>query len=163
MRLLVSKRAQRRHFGIVRKTRIFRHNGFRVFRTYKEDVERQNVIRVAWQKLAFGSSEIESAERMMKKHSPSFGPNNPGNWHAAAMGLELVGALAATHFVDRTARVELWSTFTQTEQMTISGYKREASALSIEPHPLQNNVVGVSNSEAHRICVHLNTKPAAFH
>jgi hypothetical protein len=62
-------------------------------------------------KPSFWAAEVEGAVRLMKKYCPSGRANEPWDWDSAAVGFEFVSALAASHWVNRSAAIKLLAAF----------------------------------------------------
>src|SRR5947209_4893017 len=107
MRLLVTEGPPRRKLRIPRESRVFCHDGGRIRRCNKKDVEWPRPFGLFRLKPAARSAEVEGAGRLVKEHRPPRGSDQPGDRHASAMCPELISPLAADHSVDRAATIEL--------------------------------------------------------
>src|SRR5258708_20596274 len=97
MRLLVAETPEGREFWKSGEPCVLRHDrrGFR--RTDKENVERQGGIFANREEFRCAAGEIECSERLMHKHGPAGGADQPGDWDAAAMRGKAVTPLAPAH------------------------------------------------------------------
>ena len=101
---------------MARESHVFRQHGRGLARADKEDIQRQCIFWRGRLKCAFSSGEIERAKWLMNKHRPARSANDPRDRHTAAVRLQFVATLAASHFIVRTTTIELRSAFAQPEK-----------------------------------------------
>ena len=96
-----------------RQTGVFGHNCRRLVRANEENIQWKRRTRCGRNEFAFCSGKVECPVRLVDKHGPARGPDDPGNGHTCAMRFEFITALAVTLGINGTATVELRASFSK--------------------------------------------------
>ena len=97
-----------------------------------EGVAKENVqgcMGIQRMKFALRASEVECSKRLMNKHRPGGGADDPGNRNASAVCVEAIPTLSAHHRIGRASTIKLRTSFAEAQQWRLSSGDRKRSSL----------------------------------
>src|SRR5215217_6871765 len=92
-------------------------------------------------KRPFRAGEIECPERLVDVQAPALGADDPLNGYASTVRVKPVSLLTVSHLVSRPSSIELGTAFTEPEQGTTAGKKRQSTGGEVHAQLLDGTSV----------------------